>query len=242
MQYAMPYSRYLAIFGARREHMASFIVGNRANAQLNPESVFRGAPLCESDYLEDRWFAEPLSYLDSDMAVDGAGAVIVTTAERARSLRRPPAYVLGYGSIGVDLATTPVVTLESLEAGARLLASSLWASSGLGPANVDQANLYDGFSFFVYLWLEALGFCGRGEAFEFVQEGRVGLRGQLPLNTNGGSLGMGRLHGPAQVVEAVRQVQGLAGERQVAGARVTLACTGSPLNAGALLFTSDPSA
>lgn len=134
-----------------------------------------------------------------------------------------------------------MTTLESLQASGALLARALWERSGLRPADVRQASLYDGFSYFVYLWLEALGFCARGEAFEFVQDGNLAPGGRLPVNTDGGSLGMGRLQGPGHVIEAVRQAQGRAGSRQVPGATVTLACVGSPLNAGALLFTADSS-
>jgi acetyl-CoA acetyltransferase len=175
------------------------------------------------------------------MAVDGAGAVIVTTAERARALKQRPAYVIGHASLGLDTRNTPFRTLEALRDASGYLADELWESTGMGPADVQQANLYDGFSYFTYIWLEAFGFCKVGEAFEFIQDGRIALDGQLPLNTSGGSLGMGRLHGPPQVIESVLQLQGRAGVRQVKNVTVTLAHTGSVFaSVGALLLTNDP--
>ncbi len=104
----------------------------------------------------------------------------------------------------------------------------LWESAGVGPKDIDQANVYDGFSMLVYTWLEALGYCGPGEAHEFVRDGRIAVDGELPLNTSGGSLGMGRLHGTAQLIEAVRQIQGVCGENQVADVNLTQACSGAP--------------
>jgi len=241
MLYAIAYSRYMALHGATREHMAAFIVNNRRNATLNPHSVFKAKPITRDDYLNDRMFAEPLSYLDADMGVDGAGAVIITTAERARELKQKPAYVIGHASIGGETRNTPFRTLESFRDIAGFVADALWEGTGLRATDVDQPNLYDGFSWFTYGWLEALGFCKEGEAFEFIQGGRIALEGKLPLNTSGGSLGMGRMHGPPQVIESVLQLQGRAGNRQVPGTTITLAVTGSTFaTVGAMLFTNDP--
>jgi acetyl-CoA acetyltransferase len=240
MLYAISYSRYLALHGATREHMATFIVNNRHNATLNPHSVFKDRPLTRDDYLNDRIFAEPFSYLDADMGVDGAGAVLLTTADRALDLRQQPAYIVGHASVGVDTWNSPLRPLESIRECAGYVADSLWEATGLTPADIDQPNLYDGYSFLTYLWLEALGFCGVGEAFEFIQDGRIALDGELPLNTSGGSLGMGRLHGPPQVIESVLQLQGRAGARQVPNPRITLAQTGSTFAAaGAMILTND---
>jgi acetyl-CoA acetyltransferase len=243
MHHAIPYSRYLALYGATREHMATFIVNNRKNASINPDAVFYGRPITRDDYLNDRQYAEPFSYLDADMAVDGAGAVIVTTADRARQLRQKPIYVIGDASVGLDTRNAPCRTLEAMRDVAGYLAQGLWEATGMGPQHVQVANLYDGFSWFTYLWLEAFGFCQLGEAFEFIQDGRIALDGELPLNTSGGSLGMGRLHGPPQVIEAVFQLQGRAGQRQVKDPTIVLAHTGSVFaSVGALLLTNDQTA
>jgi acetyl-CoA acetyltransferase len=241
--FAPAYSRYLALYGAKREHMAAFITNNRRNAALNPDSVFYDRPVSEEEYLESRMISEPLSLLDCDMAVDGAGAVIVTTADRAKDLKQRPAYVTGYGLSVVDWGRSPIWTLDDMEAGYDYLARSLWGSCGLSAKDVDQAHLYDGFSYLMYLGLEGFGFCKRGEAFEFIQDGRIALDGELPLTTSGGSLGMGRLHGTPQLIDAVRQLQGRCGPRQVEGVNVTLASSGMPLGAsGAILLSRDPDA
>lgn len=237
MAFALPYSRYLARYGARREDLGAFIVSNRRNASRNPEAIFRDRPLAPEDYRDDRMIAHPLSLLDCDMPVDGAGAVLITAADRARALRHRPAYVAGYAQHAVDW-TRGAWSLEDFEAGAARVARTLWDSSGMTAADVDQPNLYDGFSYFIYIWLEAYGFCPRGEAWQFIQDGRIAFEGELPINTNGGALGMGRLHGTPQVIEAVRQLQGQAGQRQLPHVHVTLAASGMPTYACAsILFT-----
>ncbi len=243
MDYALPYSRYMARYGARREHMAEYVVRNRANTQLNPEAVFRGKPLTVEDYLNTRPIADPLSMLDCDMPVDGAGAVIVTSAARAADAPHPAAYVRGGASIGMNLENASVMTLESMERSSRYIADELWRSAGLGPADVDQVNIYDGFSYFVYIWLEAFGFCKQGEAFRFVADGETARDGAVPVNTSGGMLGMGRLHGTPQVIEAVRQIQGVCGERQLRRpVEVTMANSGSPLKSHAAIVLASEAA
>jgi acetyl-CoA acetyltransferase len=242
--FALPYARYLAKYGATREHLATFVVNNRRNATLNPEAIFRDQPISREDYLNSRMIAEPLSLLDCDMYVDGCGAVVVTTAERARDLRLPPAYVAGYAqNMGYDHA--PVMKLESGYENGRRFAKTLWESSGLRPEDVDHANVYDGYSYFIYVWLEYLGFCKEGEAFAFIQDGRIELGGPFPLNTSSGNLGMGRLHGTPHLIEAVRQIMGCCGPRQVKDPAVTLAVVGTPFpmpgaSAGGLVFTREP--
>jgi acetyl-CoA acetyltransferase len=237
---AIPYSRYMAKYGATREHMASFIVNNRHNAALNPDAVFYRKPVTRDEYLNDRRFADPISYLDSDMPVDGAGAVIVTAADRAKDFRQSPVYVVGYSCAGGRSANHPLRTLEVMQETASQVGQTLWENTGLHAGAVDQPNLYDGFSYFTYLWLEGLGFCKEGEAFEFIQEGRIATDGVLPLNTSGGSLGMGRLHGSPQVIESVLQLQHRAADRQVGEPVISLAVTGSLMGTvGAMLFTSD---
>jgi acetyl-CoA acetyltransferase len=240
-RYAMPYSRYLAKYGATREHMATFIVNNRRNAAINPDAAFYGKPLTVDDYLSSRMIVEPFSLLDCDMPVDGAGAVVLTTESIARSASPyPPVYVSGCATLGVNCGNSAVVLLEDHERGAAQAAASLWRSTSLEPSDVDSANLYDGFSYFTYLYLEALGLCGRGEAYEFIQGGRIALDGALPLNTSGGSLGAGRLHGAPQVIESVRQVQRRCGSRQIGNADVVLAVSGQPhYSVGYLLLTKE---
>jgi acetyl-CoA acetyltransferase len=237
MSFAFPYARYMAKFGATREHMAAFAARNRAYAASNPSSPFFDSPYSVEEYMDARMIAEPLSLLDCDMFVDGCGAVVLTSADRAGSLRRPPAYVSGHASLGLRRTNRPIMALEDFMEEARRVAEVVWATSGLRPKDIDQANLYDGFSYFVLLWLEAFGFCGEGEAFE-VMSAWDAERGTCPINTNGGALGMGRLHGTPQVIEAVRQVQGCAGQHQVPDAAHTIAQVGSPLHGTAALAFS----
>jgi acetyl-CoA acetyltransferase len=133
------------------------------------------------------------------------------------------------------------IILEEHEQAAAQAAAALWSTTELTRDAVNSANLYDGFSYFTYLYLEALGFCGRGEAAEFIQDGRIAVGGSFPLNTSGGSLGMGRIHGPPQVIESVRQLQGRCGPRQIDRADVVLAVTGQPsYSVGYLLLTREP--
>ncbi len=239
MAFALPYSRYMAKYGATREHLATFIVRNRRNAAMNPDAVFFRSPISRQDYLDSPMVAEPLSVLDCDMAVDGCGAVVVTTAERAKDLPVTPVYVTGCVALGLSYDHAPVQTLEGFMHSAKRLASTLWDNAGVGPADIDHLNLYDGFSYFPLLWLEAFGFCPEGEAFEFIQDATTEPGGRLPLNTSGGALGMGRLHGSPQLVEAVRQLQGRCGERQVQ-CSMSLVQAGSPLHGcGALVLSAE---
>ena len=240
-RYAMPYSRYLSKYGASREQMATFIVNNRRNAAMNPDAVFYQRPVTAEDYLSARMIVEPFSVLDCDMPVDGAGAVVLTTEANARSARYPAAYLSGHATLGVARGIPANTILEDHQQAAAQGAAALWSTTRLTPGDVDSANLYDGFSYFTYLYLEALGFCAEGEAAGFIQDGRIALDGKLPLNTSGGSLGMGRVHGPPQVIESVRQLQGRCGERQIARPGVILAVTGQPnYSAGYMLFTREP--
>jgi acetyl-CoA acetyltransferase len=241
------YRKYMCRYGATRRHMGALIVNNRNNASLNPRAYFRDSPLTIEEYMEARMIAEPMSILDCDIPVDGAVALVLTTAERARDLPHRPAYVAGFsqyvGNPGDvrsrELRLGP--PLEDHQRACRDMMSVLWSASGLDVSDVDVAQLYDGYSCFMYFWLEAAGFCGEGEAFEFVQDGRIALGGDLPLNTFGGQLGEGRLHGIGHLFEAAAQIMGRADARQVPGAEVSIAVIG-PGNDGsaAVAFTSQP--
>jgi acetyl-CoA acetyltransferase len=238
VRFAMPYSRYMARYGATRDHLATFVVRNRANAAENPDAVFLGQPITRDDYLSARMIAEPLSLLDCDMPVDGAGALVLTTAERARDLKQPPVYVTGCASLGLPPQRSLGLTLEDCMTSARHLARALWSSSGLSARDITHAHVYDGFSYFPYLWLEAFGFYPEGEAHLGLQDDTTSRTGKLPLNTGGGALGMGRLHGTPQVIEAVLQVQRRAGLRQIADPEVALVQVGGPtLHCGGLVLS-----
>ncbi len=211
--------RYMHDYGATRDELYEIARIARDNAQRNPLAVWRGAkPLEREQYREARWIYEPMCLYDADMPVTGAAAFVMTTAERARDLRHA-AYVASYG---VNRA------------------ERVFAEAGIAPADVQVAQLYDGFSLMVWNWLEKLGFCGTGEAHAFTQGGRIAQGGALPLNTFGGALGEGRLHGMGHVREAALQAMGRAGERQVPNVHYSLVLVGVPERAWSVILTPDP--
>lgn len=215
--------RYFETYGYSRADLARYIVDNRANCQLNPNGYWRGKQLTRENYLDARMIADPMSILDCDIPVDGCAALLLTSTERARDLKQVPALVTGFAAGTVSPPFSVPMTLEDLWAGCEQVAERLWASSGMGPHDFDNAQLYDGFSPFVFLWLEGLGIVPKGEGLAFLRDGHGSLGGKLPINTGGGALGEGRLHGMTQLGEAVAQVTGRAGARQVAGARRAIA-------------------
>jgi acetyl-CoA acetyltransferase len=239
--HALAYQRYLSQYGATREHMASMVVNQRANANKNERAYFYDRPMTRDDYLNARMIADPLCLFDCDIPVEGAVAVVLTNAERARDLKNPPAYIAGYGQNTDPRPNLLVYTLVDYMAGGGSIAEQVWERSGLGAGDVDVAELYDGFSPSTYYWLESAGFCGLGEAFEFVQDGRIAIGGQLPVNTHGGALSEGRLHSMGHLAEGVFQITRRAGPRQVADCHVALVTAGSPMLRGSgVLLTAEP--
>lgn len=249
--YGGAYQRYQHKYGATREQMARMVAAQRHHATLNPAAIHCDKPLSEADYLAAPLLGGPFCLYDCDMPIDGAGAIVLTTAERARDLGVAPAYVAGQAQMVGDLSMLLSMhgslgyPLEHMQESARGIADRLWRASGMSHRDVKVAQLYDGFSFFPWGWLEACGFCGEGEAGTFVGEGRTKLGGTLPVNTFGGQIGEGRIHGIGHLMEAARQASGRAGARQVPGAAAnggaSLACTG-PLGEAstAVLFTGAP--
>jgi acetyl-CoA acetyltransferase len=236
---AMFAQRHFHEYGTTREQLAWIALNARRNAARNPLAVYRD-PLSLDDYLSARLISTPLCLYDCDVPVDGATAVVVSRGEAARDLRRAP---LRVEAVGTALHGRPswdqfddLTTMALRDAGAML-----WTRTDLRPADVDVAELYDGFSFIALAWLEALGFCGRGEGGPFVEGGaRIALDGELPLNTNGGQLSGGRLHGYGFLHEACVQLWGEGGERQVPGdPRVAVAAAGGGPLAGCLLLRRD---
>lgn len=236
---AMFAQRHFHDYGTTREQLAQVALNARRNAALNPKAVYR-EPLTLDDYLAARLISTPFCLYDCDVPVDGATAVVVSAADAARDARRP---ALRVESVGTALRGRPswdqfedLSTMATRDAGA-----SLWERSALRPADVEVAELYDGFSFLTLSWLEALGFCAPGESGAFVEGGaRIARDGELPLNTNGGQLSAGRLHGYGFLHEACVQLWGEGGERQVAGRpRVAAVAAGGGTTAGCLLLVRD---
>lgn len=220
--YALVADRYRSVYGLKREQLGEVALAARRWAQLNPEAVKRD-PLTMEDYLAARMVSDPLGVLDCCLVTDGAGAIVMTRSDRARDLPRPAIPVLGAASVTThhhisampDLLTTGVV-----DAGCRA-----FEAAGLGPQDMDVVQLYDAFTINIILFLEDLGFCGRGEGAAFVEGGAIAPGGRLPVNTNGGGLSCMHpgMYGLFTIIEAVRQLRGEAGDRQVAGARLALA-------------------
>jgi acetyl-CoA acetyltransferase len=222
--YGMAAQRYLHETGAGRESLAEVAVAAREWALLNPKAFrYEAGPLTVEDVLASKQISSPLSAADCCLVTDGGGAIVITTAERARDLPKKPVQVLGYGesTTNSSMATPP----DLLHVGAYESGSRAFAMAGLTPGDVDVTEVYDSFTITVLLSLEGLGFCGRGEAAEFVRGGRIAPGGDFALNTSGG--GLSYCHpgqfGVLLLVEAVRQLRGESGDRQVEGAKVALA-------------------
>lgn len=239
--YAVLWQRYLWKYGQSREKMATFAVHQRKYGLMNENSYWfqnRPQPLTREEYLAGRMVCSPISIYDCDIPVQGSASWIVTTSDRALALRHRPVYVLGHALV-TRPNRTPVNRLEEGEENARELGRDLWAACGLGPTDVDIANVYDGFLTITPIWFEGLGLCERGAFLDFIQGGRIEKDGEMPM-TSGGNNGSGRMHGSPLVTDSVQQLQGRAGERQVQDPRVAL-CVIGPTTAGqALVFGTSP--
>ena len=236
---AMMASRHFHEFGTTREQLAQIALNARRNAALNPNAIYR-EPMTLDDYLSVRMISTPLCLYDCDVPADGSTAVLVSRADASPDLRRPPVKV---EAIGTALHGRPswdqfddLTTMALRDA-----AAMMWDRTDLTPADVDVAECYDGFSFIALCWLEALGFCGHGEGGPFIEDGTAIARdGVIPLNTHGGQLSAGRLHGYGFLHEACVQLWGEAGDRQLpTQPEVAIAAAGGgPLAASFLLTRS----
>lgn len=220
--YALATARYMHEFGAKREQLGEVALAARAWAQLNPEA-FKREPLTMETYLASRMVSDPLSVLDCCLVTDGAGALVMTRSDRARDLAQKPVYVLGAASETShrEIAWMPdLTTTAAARAGARA-----YAQAGAQPHDIAVAQIYDAFTINTILFLEDLGFCPKGEGARFVEGGRIAPGGALPVNTHGGGLSCVHpgMNGIFTLIEAVRQLRGEAGNRQVANPNMALA-------------------
>jgi acetyl-CoA acetyltransferase len=242
--FAPSYMRYMKMYGAKREHLAAYAVTMRANANKSAVAVFRDGTMTFDDYMNCRMIADPLCLFDCDMPIDGAGAIVLTRADLARDLKQPPAYVTAFGSGGWDWRNRPPEEWQNDTAAN--LGRTLWESTDMKPTDMDGAMLYDGFAPDIYWWLEGLNFCGRGEAFEWIQDGRIAIGGELPINTFGGQVSEGRLHGIAHWIEGVKQVQNRADKvpgdkaRQIPNVENILVATGMLGHGAGVILSKDP--
>ncbi len=222
--YAMAAQAYFDRFGATRDQLAEVAVAAREWAQLNPKAWTYGkGPLSVGDVLAAPLLSTPLGTLDCCLVTDGGGAVVLTSLERARDLQQHPVVVLGYGEATTH--TSMASADDILRIGAVESGRAAFARAGLTTADVDVAEIYDSFTITVLLSLEALGFCGPGEAASFVADGRIRPGGAFPLDTSGGGLSYCHpgMYGLLLLVEAARQLRHEAGDRQVPGAEIALA-------------------
>jgi acetyl-CoA acetyltransferase len=238
---AMWARRYMIETGATQEDIGAVPIAQRVYAETNPRAALR-KPLTQQIYDESRMIAEPFHLHDCARELDGACALLITSAERARSMPQPPAIVAGSAYVaprrpGIDIGDS-LYWDDFTRNHTSHLRGRLWSGAGLGPEDVDVAELYDCFSSVVHWSLEGLGFCGRGEAGSFIREGNTAADGSLPTNTHGGMLGEGYLHGANTLVEAVRQVQGRAAN-QVSDAEVAVVTSGGMESGSALVLTVD---
>jgi acetyl-CoA acetyltransferase len=229
-------SHYFWRYGGDREStLAPIALNARANAARNPDAVYRD-PLTLEDYLSARIISSPFGLYDCDVPCDGAIAVVVSAIDTAADRPKPPVLVEAVGTQVIDRISWDQDTLTH-EPQVFGPAAHLWTRTSLRPDDVDVAELYDGFTFNAVSWLEALGFCGLGEAADFLDGGKtIALDGRLPLNTHGGQLSAGRTHGFGFLQEAILQLRGEATGRQVADARVAVVTTGGGTPGGALLL------
>ena len=217
--HALAAQRHMHLYGTRSEHMGEVAVAARAHAARTPHAQKR-QPISMDDYLASEPLVEPLRKLDCCLVSDGAAAVLVTTEERAADLRCPPVRILSHAqahSLSTYASSDHFDMLPAARCGPKAL-----AAAGLTPADVDVALLYDCFTIVVLLQLEGYGFCKQGESGPFVEGGRIGPGGSLPVNPSGGLLAEGYGGGMLHVIEAVRQLRGEAEERQVPDAEVAL--------------------
>jgi acetyl-CoA acetyltransferase len=209
-------------YGTTREQLAQIAVAARQWARLNPKAWERD-PLTVEDVLRARMVSTPLTVRDCCLVTDGGGALIVASAARAASLKSRPAYVLG---VGEDLGHYSISNMPDLTVtGAVRSGAAAYAMAGLRPQDIDVVQVYDAFTITTLLFLEDLGFCPKGEAGRFVADGAIAPGGRLPVNTNGGGLSYCHpgMYGVFVLIEAVRQLRGEAGARQVDGCETAIA-------------------
>jgi acetyl-CoA acetyltransferase/uncharacterized OB-fold protein len=231
-------NHYFARYGADREMLGWIAINGRNGAARNPAAIYRD-PMTMDDYLSARPITTPFGLYDCDVPCDAAIAVVVSDASVARDLPKPAVRV---DAVGTQITERISWDQETITHEPQVLGQSahLWTRTGLTPADVDVALVYDGFTFNAISWIEALGFCGIGEAADWLDGGRrIALDGDVPVNPHGGQLSEGRTHGYGFIYEAVAQLRHEAGQRQVAGARTAVVTSGGGTPSGVLLLQRD---
>jgi acetyl-CoA acetyltransferase len=240
---AMFGQRYLHAYGATTEAFGHVAVADRKHAANNPAAHFYNRPITMEDHQSSRWIVNPLRLLDCCQETDGGQAIIVTSAERARDLQGTPAIIasVAQGSWKDQFSMTSFYRPDDEMVGIPemgLVARRLYEQAGIGPSDIQTAVLYDHFTPFVLCQLEEFGFCGRGEAPDFVSGGNIEIGGGLPVNTHGGQLGEAYLHGMNGIAEGVRQVRGTS-VNQVASVEHVLVTAGTGVPTSGLVLRAD---
>jgi len=226
--------RWMHRHGITDEQVARLCVVQREHALRNPVAIFR-KPLTVDDYLVSRWIADPLRLLDCDYPVNGAFAYVAAGGDVAAQLPRPVAYLSGWATLEQDVLSQHL--WPDPGPGPGPVARDLYRDTGLRPADLDVWLLYDGFSFLALQWMEDLGLVERGESGAYVGDGsRIRIGGEHPLNTHGGQLSEGRMHGTGHILEALQQIRGTAGARQVRIANRVVVTSAYPLHGGAAIL------
>lgn len=235
-QIAMLARRHMIEHGSTEEHLGAVATACRAYAEANPAAMMR-KPMSMDDYLAARWVSEPLRLFDCCLESDGALAMVVTTAERARDLRKPPALVRGFSQgVGPDhMVMANYFTADPLDTPGRYAARDLWRNAGLGPEEIDVAQIYDAFSPLVVISLEEYGFCKPGDGGPFAASGALRPGGALPCNTSGGSLSEAYVHGMNLILEGVRQIRGEA-TTQITGCETVFVTSGNGVPTSSLVL------
>lgn len=218
--YALMARRHMHEYGTTHEQLGAVALAMRRHAQLNPAALMHGKPLTMADYLASPMLADPYRVNDCCLETDGAAACIVTTVERARDLGKPPVYIMG-AAAGQPYPADEITNRKDFHrTGLSIAAPEAFRMAGVTPADADFAQIYDCFTFEVIQQIEEAGFCARGEGGPFVENGAIELGGRLPVNTHGGLLSEAHSLGIGHIVEAVKQLRGSAGARQVADAEI----------------------
>jgi len=235
---AMLTRRYMHEYGATREHLANVAVAFRKHANRNPAAQMHAKPMTRDDYMAARWISEPLCLFDNCLETDGAVACVITSADRARDLRQPPALIHGFGQ-GINPQHQVMTNYhrdDPLMGPAWACSEVLWRNADIGPDDVHVAQIYDAFSPLIPLSLEGYGFCKRGEGADFTNDGALEWPdGRLPTNTSGGGMSEAYVHGFNLIVEGVRQIRGTS-TSQVDGAETSLVTSGEGVPTSALLL------
>jgi acetyl-CoA acetyltransferase len=238
---AMFARRIMHTYGVTSEDFGRVAVADRKHAATNPAAFFYGQPITLEEHQSSRWIVEPLHLLDCCQESDGGQALLVTSLERARDLAKPPAVIRAAAQgAGPDQHMMTSYYRDDItglpEMG--LVARQLWATAGIGPRDIQTAVVYDHFTPFVLPQLEEFGFCGRGEAKDFIRDGAIELGGRLPINTNGGQLGEAYIHGMNGIAEGVRQVRGTS-VNQVPAVEHVLVTAGTGVPTSAIILGVD---